>query len=179
MKYWSRFKLAGWEAGAEEISKWIDTTNLVETGLFWNTVDIRVLRKEAPTLFKLLIDKGVFVTYAALIIAKQHPLHPYTSIHIDDDSARARLQIPIKNTAGTFTHFFSHDESKIQIQNLPNGHRYLAVPFSACKFQTMVCVSRPTILRTSAAHTVDVPKGLPIPRITLTLGLHEDPVVWL
>lgn len=179
MKYWKRFKLDGWEKGRDEISDWLDSTDLVQTGLFWNPVNIQELQQAAPTIFKLLENRGAVALYSAIIIAAHLPVHPFAGIHIDDDVAQARLQIPIRNTIGTYTHFFSHDESKIGIRHLPNGHRYFELPYTACKYQSRVCVDRPTILRTSAAHAVDTRNSVLVPRITLTLGLLEDPVIFL
>lgn len=178
MKYWDYVELENWDLIQQKLNAWIDTTDLVQTGYFWNTVSVIKLMTAVPELRQSLSRMNVFCTYAAVIIAYNRG---YTegyleNIHVDDMfGVSARLQLPVRNTKGSFTHFFSAPKDKIQKRLLPNGHAFYWIDKNDAKHMTKVCIDRPTYIRTSEPHAVQVNSECPDERITITLRLNKDP----
>ena len=58
-------------------------------------------------------------------------------------------------------------------------HGSFFVPGDDCKLVDKVEIKQATVIKTGALHSVYMPKDNPVPRITLTLGFHKDPVYML
>ena len=99
-------------------------------------------------------------------------------VHTDVYHHFARVNIPILNTKGTFTRFFTNCVLK-----------HWKNPFTGASFQIVgnrdyievdaVEILKPTVIRVQEPHLVQVYEGSPIPRITLTVGFDRDPVYLL
>ena len=179
MKYWEYAELEKWETIREKLNRWIDTTSIVQSSFFWNTVPVGDLMRAAPELRGSLFKLGTTCTYAAIIVARPHSssMTYLDNIHVDDMPGVAfRLQLPIRNTESSFTHFFSAPKDKIQRKLLPNGHAFWWIDAADAKHETKVCIDRPTYIRTGEPHSVEVnPKSTGV-RITATLRLSVDPM---
>jgi hypothetical protein len=157
--------------------EWVEQRRYTKNGHFWNHVGATVLRALAPGLFEDLKPYGV-VTYAAILVSPPGLMN----IHIDDEATnlgvQARIQIPLKNTAGTETRFYSIEHAVPIKTPTTNGLHFWRYDEEQCEQVDMVSVTEPTILRISAPHAVYVPPNAP-KRYALTLRLTNDPVRYL
>jgi hypothetical protein len=178
MKYWMHTELDNWEVIHRKLNQWVDTGGFVESGFFWNGSTIAEMNKHVPELRLSLAKKGQVALYFAFIIARPHasPTSYLQNIHVDDmTGVAARLQLPVRNTEGSFTHFFSASKNKIERRLLPNGHAFWWVDPAFAKHETKVCIDRPTYIRTGEPHSVQTNPNIAGVRITATIQLSKDP----
>ena len=98
-------------------------------------------------------------------------------VHIDRVPWECRINLPILNTKGTSTLFYTNVEYKEDVQVMANGESYDTYLTTNTDFIEVdsVEIDQPTVLRVRAPHKV-VMNELTVPRITLTLGFNRDPV---
>lgn len=99
-------------------------------------------------------------------------------IHTDLYPHKARINIPVLNTRGTFTRFFANCNLKPWVN-----------PFTGTTFELItntdyvevdaVEILKPTVLRVQEPHMVQICEGSKLPRITITIGFDKDPVYLL
>lgn len=182
MKYWKEIELPGWETAAEKIYKWMLWDKRILNGrFFWNTVDPRVVtRVVAPELGKALDALGVQCEYAALITAYAENSE---SVHVDNMSFEngvvCRLNIPIRNTEGSYTAFYTTSDNFLERHIMPNKLVGWLVDPKKCVEASRVEMTKPTVIRIGVPHAVHINKNAAQPRITLTMRLNKDPVQWL
>jgi hypothetical protein len=99
-------------------------------------------------------------------------------IHVDHYHNQARINIPILNTAGTFTRFFT-DCNIITYRNPFSTVPLYLVSNTDYKEVDAVELLTTTVLRVNEPHLVHIPEGIKLPRITLTIGFDKDPVYLL
>jgi hypothetical protein len=182
MKYWKYMEFTGWEAIKPKLNAWVDEHKIVDTGFFWNQVNLAQFLKDQPELVAALGRSGLKITYCAIIVARPvpDPKSHESNIHVDDMyGVAARLQLPIRNTEGSYTYFYSCDKKDVQRKVLPNGHAFWWVDPADAKEETRVCIDRPTVIRTGSPHAVKANSANPEPRVTATLRLNIDPVRYL
>lgn len=95
-------------------------------------------------------------------------------IHVDYDLHDARINIPILNTTGTYTEFYSNVTYEYQVDPILNVPYYL-VTNSDFVFADSIEIIKPTVICIKQAHRVFVPEGKPLPRIMLSVSLDKDP----
>ena len=180
MKYWKYVDLENWEIIRDKLAAWVDTTDMLQKQFFWNTISLQQLHAAAPELKPALAKLGATCVYGAIIVAKPHGGNHYDNIHVDDMfGVAARLQLPVRNTEGSWTYFYSARKDKIQRKLLPNGHAFWWVHPADAKEETRVCIDRPTVIRSGEPHAVCCNPASKELRITATLRLAPDPARWL
>lgn len=141
----------------------------------WNTIRVSELVNVCPELVTGLQKYNLTIRMAALYVM-YNSLH--TTIHIDNYPAQARINIPLLNCANTYTNFYETDGGMVQYAR--SGTNTISWnPIGECRLVDRVELSQATIIRTRVFHSVELPKGNPVPRISLTLGLDKDPVYML
>ena len=106
-----------------------------------------------------------------------------STLHIDhtigpNRGVEARLNIPIINTAGSYTAFYEGMDN-YPYATSPGGTKCWSNELrNSLTPVTWVEVIEPTILRTSQPHTVLNKNGV-FPRITITMSFVEDLVKYL
>lgn len=176
MKYWQELEFPGWEIAAAKIRKWINTDRRMLNGkFFWNTTDLAALRVIAPELEAGLATLGVKCTYAALVTAYDHNSN---SIHVDNMSFEngvvCRLNVPIQNTVGSYTCFYTSTDPSLKKIAMPNGLTGWLVDPKTCTEVDRVEMLKPTVIRIGVPHAVIINKDAQ-PRVTLTMRLDQDP----
>ena len=182
LRYWKYIELDNWPTIKAKLNDWVERRQLSSSQYFWNDVQVLELVKEVPELIISLAHLNTRCLYSAVIVAhpSQNVLSHVNNIHVDDmKGVETRLQLPIRNTEGSYTHFYSAPPEKVIKKLLPNGHAFWWVDPADAKHETKVCIDRPTLIRTGKPHSVQCnPRG-PSPRIALTLRLNTDLTKWL
>jgi hypothetical protein len=99
-------------------------------------------------------------------------------IHTDIYHHQARINIPILNTKGTFTRFFTNCVHK-PWKNPFTGAGFSVITNTDYVEVDAIEIINPTVLRISEPHMVQINEGSILPRITLTVGFNIDPVYLL
>ena len=145
---------------------------------FWNPVLIEDIETYFPEIISNTSQFGKIKELAILLLTTDS-----STLHIDhtvglNKNVKARLNIPILNTLGSFTAFYENLDD-LPYHVTPGGTkfwdsdlRYTLTPI------TSVEVTEPTILRISAPHSVLNKEGI-FPRITITISFEEDLVKYL
>lgn len=127
---------------------------------------------EILTMFDHLDMKVVVV--AAYFMDKSDGAGP----HRDATSIAIRAQIPICNTANTWTTFWEpKPDSADQVTNIkmPNGLIYHHYGYDHIVEQTRCEITEPTLIRPMEIHSVEADADHCWPRITLTLTVDPIP----
>jgi len=101
-------------------------------------------------------------------------------VHIDRVPWECRINVPILNTKGSRTFFYTNVDYKEDVHIMADGRKYDVYTTTNTDFVEAhsVEVDQPTVLRVRAAHRV-IMNELTAPRINLTLGFNRDPVYML
>jgi hypothetical protein len=140
----------------------------------WYTLNARQLKEACPELQKSFLDYDLRIIMAAVYVMY---LPSQAAIHIDATSWKARINLPLLNCANTYTEFYESDSKDFKWINPQSGSFW--VPQGNCTLVDRVEMKQATVIRTEALHSVYIPIDNPVPRITLTLGFHKDPVYML
>jgi hypothetical protein len=141
----------------------------------WYDINVITLIKECPEII-LAFNKYEIKPIRAAVYVMYDTTH--TSVHSDEFYSQARINIPLLNCKNTYTNFYKSKNEPIEWINPDSG----ALSFNAVgdyKLVDRVEMTQATVLRTKVLHSVDLPIGNPVPRITLTLGFNKDPVYLL
>ena len=155
--------------------KTIDTAYNRKLRASWYTLSVRELIIACPEL-SFALDKHDLKIHMAAVYVMYDPMH--SGIHIDNYNAQARLSLPLLNCNNTYTNFYESDGEIVKWIN-PDSGEVSWNPTGQPKLVDRVEIKQATVIRTKVFHSVDVPIGNPVPRITLTLGLSKDPVYML
>ncbi len=112
-----------------------------------------------------------------------------STLHVDHNhgynrGVQARLNMPLLNCKGSYTAFFEMDDETFSNHSVDFfGRNYGGLCWTpqvreSLKPTTEVELIQPTILRTSAPHTVFC-RTCEFPRISLTISFQEDVVKYL
>lgn len=145
---------------------------------FWNPVPLADITAYFPELILGTEMYGTVKEASILLLTGDT-----STIHIDhtiglNAGVKARLNIPLINTAGSFTAFYTGLEQYL-FTTSPGGTRTWG---STLRYQltpvTTVELIEPTILRVSEPHSVLCKNGV-FPRVALTISFKEDVVKYL
>lgn len=101
------------------------------------------------------------------------------SIHIDNyPYGNTRINIPILNTKGTITTFYTGGTFQEIINPITNIKHFKLTDIRTIRRADIVEINQPTVIRVNEPHSVhmDIKNS---PRITLTLGFDKDPIFLL
>lgn len=175
MKYWKRFPLTHLEAIQEKALKFALALPNIVSGKIWIPVDMPAFRRAVPELTIALAQHRVSAPNVAIIaITKREGM----SVHIDEGSHVARLNIPLQNCEGSMTEFYTYPHEPVLMHSI-GGIPYLHLEHQdQCVKVDEVELNQPTLLRISEPHRVACNANL-LPRLALTVQLSPDPVRWL
>lgn len=181
MIYWKKIDAGNYKDYCPKILEYVIKTIPISSVPFWNPIQIEAIQKAVPELFDGISKFGKVKEIAILVIKVKNG----SSIHIDhtvgkNKDVQARMNFPILNVEGTRTAFFELPRPYIDFYTTTPGGTKSWPEFYRNKFKpvTEVTVDSPTILRTSAIHTVYCDTNS-FPRITLTVSFEEDLVKYL
>ena len=140
----------------------------------WYNLNLTELQKFCPelTIAFQQLDLKIVMAAAYVMYAPNH-----TSVHVDSYPAQARINLPLLNCDKTYTNFYTSDCDPVEWINPDSGVKsYVS---SVNSLVDRVEIKQATVIRTKVPHSVDLPKGSLVPRITLTLGFNRDPVYLL
>lgn len=142
----------------------------------YNILNLSELKKFCPNLDLGFARYNITCTFAvAFVMYKSGD----ASIHIDNyPHGAARINLPLLNTKGTLTKFFTGGTFKETINPLTNIKALNILSFANLKQVDSVEIDKATVIRVNEPHCISV-NILTVPRITLSLGFDKDPVFLL
>jgi hypothetical protein len=141
----------------------------------WYDLNFITLIKECPEI-ELAFEKYQLKPIMAAAYVMYDKTH--TSVHSDEFYSQARINLPLLNCKNTYTNFYESKNEPVKWVNPESG----TMSYNVVGDYTLVDrveITQATIIRTKVLHSVDLPIGNPVPRITLTLGFDKDPVFLL
>ena len=99
-------------------------------------------------------------------------------IHTDLCRHEARINLPILNTKGTYTRFFTNCVVKPWINPITRSPFQVVANTDYIEVDAIEII-KPTVLRVQEPHMVQIYEGSLLPRITLTIEFYTDPVYLL
>jgi hypothetical protein len=181
MIYWKNVDIGDYQLYASKMMQYISGQIDLNTCRFWNPLDKNDVALHIPELISGLSYYGDVKEMSILVLRENQQ----SSLHIDhtaglNHGVKARINLPILNCEGSTTAFYDlqpgYAENYITnaggTKTWPQDYRYKLRPASTVELNS------PTILRTSAPHTVFCNTGK-FPRISLTVSMVNDVVEFL
>jgi hypothetical protein len=140
----------------------------------WYNLNIKELREVCPELVTSFLQYDLKIIMAAAYVMYRPE---QIKIHKDASAWKARINLPLLNCKDTYTEFYESDTNQLKWINPEFGSFF--VPKGDYKLVDRVEIKQATVIKTGALHSVYMPTDNPVPRITLTLGFHKDPVYML
>jgi hypothetical protein len=97
--------------------------------------------------------------------------------HVGDDDIR--INIPILNCKGTFTKFYESSQDQTVVYTRQGEPLSQLSGFENVKEIASCEVSVPTVLSVKTLHSVIIPPGSMLPRITISVKVSPDPIYLL
>jgi hypothetical protein len=139
-------------------------------------LDLDEFKKFCPKIDLGFERYGIVCNFAVAFVMKTNR---DIQVHIDNyPHGDTRINIPILNTKGTMTRFYTGGEFKEMINPITKIRSLKITNISTIKFADMVEIDQPTVIRINEPHSVYMDMANS-PRITLTLGFDKDPVFLL
>ena len=184
MIYWKKVPAGDYKNYAPKVLKYFYEVNLpnkvitTKSHLFWTPVPFVEITTYFPELISATAIYGT-IKHATILLL----ISDTCTVHIDHTTGinagvKARLNIPLINTAGSITEFYTgleqypFDTSESGTKTWSMKLKYLLTPV------TSVELIEPTIMRTSEPHVV-LGKHGKFPRVVLTISFEEDIVKYL
>ena len=140
----------------------------------YNWLNVPDLLNACPELVTSFAKFDLRITFAA-----SHCMWKNTEsvVHIDRVPWECRINVPILNTKGSSTVFYTNVQYKDDVHVMADGRKYDVYTTTNTDFieADRVEIDQPTVLRVRAAHKV-IMNEFTAPRINLTLGFNRDPV---
>ena len=96
-------------------------------------------------------------------------------IHTDISPKQARINLPILNTKGTYTRFFTTCKVVPWPNSLPGTEFGIVINRDYVEVDAIE-MTKTTVMRVQEPHMVQIYEGSILPRVTITLGFDIDPV---
>lgn len=142
----------------------------------YNVLDLSELKKFCPKLDLSFAKYNITCNFAvAFVMYKIGDI----GIHIDSyPYGDARINIPLLNTKGTYTKFFTGGIFKEIVNPLTNIHSLRLHSGAGLTQVDSVEIDKTTVIRVNEPHCVFM-NSATVPRITLSLGFDKDPIFLL
>lgn len=195
MRYYREIELDNFNTIQEKLLRYSHTVlenKTIETVGFYPIYKHQKLLSEIPELQNAFDEYNLKIKTIAFYISNKptidyvpadQPLknvahNVKNPIHVDVSVHKARINLPILNTKGTYTRFFTNCKLK------PWANPFTGTPFIIVTNRDYVEVDsieivNPTVVRITEPHIVQIYEGSVLPRITLTLGFETDPAYLL
>ena len=139
-------------------------------------LDINEFKKFCPKLDLAFSRYKIVCDFVVAFVMKTNSNVP---LHIDNyQKGNARINIPILNTKGTYTRFYTGGTFKEVVNPITKVPALTLKNIDGLKRVDSVEIDQATVIRVNEPHDVfmDIKNS---PRITLTLGFDKDPVFLL
>ena len=139
-------------------------------------LDINEFKEFCPKLDLAFLRYGIVCDFAVAFVMKTNSDSP---LHVDNYSkGDARINIPILNTKGTYTRFYTGGTFKEIVNPITKVPALRLKNIDGLKRVDSVEIDQATIIRVNEPHDILMDTNNS-PRITLTLGFDKDPVFLL
>ena len=139
-------------------------------------LDINEFKEFCPKLDLAFSRYNIICDFAVAFVMKTNSDAP---LHIDNYTrGDARINIPILNTKGTYTRFYTGGIFKEIVNPITKVPALSLTSINGLKRVDSVEIDQATVIRVNKPHDIfmDINNS---PRITLTLGFNKDPVFLL
>mgnify|MGYP003343101316 CR=1 FL=1 len=195
MKYYREIDLDNFEIIQEKLLKYAGSvleSKTIETVGFYPIYKHQKLLSDIPELQQSFDKYDLKIKTIAFYISNK-PTTDYVSadeplkkmahtvknpIHADVSVHQARINLPILNTKGTYTRFFTNCKLKSCV-NPFTGTPFILVTNKDYIEVDAVEIVKPTVVKITEPHIVQIYEGSVLPRITLTIGFETDPAYLL
>lgn len=109
--------------------------------------------------------------YIVEVYTSRYKIDP---LHDDVHHHNARINIPILNTEGVYTHFYTNVKMEYRVDET-NNVPYYEVMNKDYQIVDSLETKKATVFNIKEPHKVVVPDGYPLPRITLVISVDKDP----
>ena len=142
----------------------------------YNVLDLEEFKKFCPKLDLGFARYNLTCTYAVAFVMYTTS---HVGVHIDNyQSGDARINIPLLNTAGSYTRFFTGGVFKETVNPETSIPALILKSIDNLKLVDKVEIDGPTVMRVNEPHDILMNMNT-VPRITLTLGFDRDPIFLL
>jgi len=186
MIYWKKVSAGDYKNYVPKVLKYFYEVNLPNkvlgsvSHISWNPVPFADITTYFPELLLGIEIYGPIKNATILLLTSDSG-----TLHIDDTTVgynagvQARLNIPISNTAGSLTAFYTGLEQYPFKMAFSGGSKTwsMKLKYSLTPVTTVELVE-PTILRTIEPHAV-FGRNAKFPRVVLTISFEEDVVKYL
>jgi hypothetical protein len=139
-------------------------------------LDINEFKKFCPKLDLAFARYGIVCDFAVAFVMKTTSNSP---LHVDNYSkGDARINIPILNTKGTLTRFYTGGTFKEIVNPITKVPALTLKNIDGLKRVDSVEIDQATVIRVNEPHDILMNTNNS-PRITLTLGFDKDPIFLL
>ena len=139
-------------------------------------LDINDFKEFCPKLDLAFLRYGIVCDFAVAFVMKTNSDSP---LNVDNYSkGDARINIPILNTKGTYTRFYTGGTFKEIVNPITKVPALRLKNIDGLKRVDSVEIDQATIIRVNEPHDILMDTNNS-PRITLTLGFDKDPVFLL
>jgi len=173
---YSYIDIPNWKSIQETIVSWLDHDNLTFKSTGYAVANLNSLYNFCPNVFESL-EKMNFSVISMGLFSKTNYL--FDRPHMDYSEVAARINIPVLNCNNVETQFYDFT-GEHEIKLVKNSYElpYYFTKGDIKKIDTCI-IDKPTVISVRNLHTVVVPKGNPLPRISATIRVHPDPVFYL
>lgn len=134
---------------------------------FWVNMDRNSIFQAVPELPKIFEPLNLTIVKLSFVTL----LEKESQIHIDDNPASVRINIPIFNCNDSETRFFKYS-GEHEKRYLSNGVAYIYLDPEKCEHVDTLVLNKPAALRGTEPHQVIA--GSKLPRVSLTIRFKES-----
>ena len=139
-------------------------------------LDLAEFKKYCPKIDLGFARYNITCTYAVAFVMYTNS---HAGVHIDNyQRGDARINIPLLNTTGSYTRFFTGGVFKETLNPETGIPALVLKSMDGLKLVDKVEIDRPTVIRVNEPHDILMNMNT-VPRITLTLGFDRDPIFLL
>jgi hypothetical protein len=139
-------------------------------------LDINEFKKYCPKLDLAFQRYDIVCNFVVAFVMKKNSDTP---LHVDNYAGgNARINLPILNTEGSYTRFYTGGEFTKVINPVTKVPALVIKAFNGLKMVDRVEITQATVIRVNEPHDIALNPNTNH-RITLTLGFDRDPIFLL
>jgi hypothetical protein len=172
MIHYKILNLPNWQEVCHQLDAWVEQHPELtdEKHSPWKNVDTKDLLHSIRQLTELFKPLGLTIARVSFFIMWADSV----IIHVDDTVCNARINLPVRNCAGTWTKFFTTPSTPVKAF-LKNGQSYMTVEGPFTEVDKVDISQGPMIFRPKNPHQV-VMEHKNFPRISATIAFYEEVV---
>ena len=165
----------------DQTLEYVYANNLLDSNDFWNKVNTVEFVKKSPALIKFCQSLRLPLQECAILIAKDNT---GVKLHVDEKPITAKLNIPILNTANTYTEWYDIPMPVLNdhIDVNPFGSEFINLKDLSIDNYIKIAeleMLDPVIFNSQIPHRVRFGSNVQLPRIVLACMFIHEPIDYL